>query len=135
MIDSRRVAETYPLFITNEDDLLSQMDATAPGVQHRSLLFNHWRTAENRTSIRYAAEATLMGGRHREEFYRDYASHLCVKDAEAFLVLVRGEAILSGCGYGDTSLIAVVDCTVEVVGHTLPADHITLMGIQVVVWL
>lgn len=99
------------------------------------LLFNHWRTAENRTSIRYAAEATLMGGRHREEFYRDYASHLCVKDAEAFLVLVQGEAILSGCGYGDTSLIAVVDCTVEVVGHTLPADHITLMGIQVVVWL
>ena len=112
---SRRVAETYPLFITNEedlkwtelyswtefdgqmfiqqnhvqgiDDLLSQMDATAPGSQHRSLLFNHWRTAENRTSIRYAAEATLMGGRHREEFYRDYASRLCMKDAEAFLAI------------------------------------------------
>lgn len=112
---SRRVAGAYPLFIADAedlkwtelyswtefdgqmfiqqnhvkgiDDLLSQMDATAPGVQHRSLLFNHWRTAENRTSIRYAAEATLMGGRHREEFYRDYAAGLGVKDVDAFLAL------------------------------------------------
>lgn len=112
---SRRVAQAYPIFITNAedlkwtelyswtefdgqmfiqqnhvkgiDDLLSQMDATAPGVQHRSLLFNHWRTAENRTSIRYAAEATLMGERHREEFYRDYGASLGVKDIDAFLAV------------------------------------------------
>lgn len=68
-------------------DLLTQMDATAPGVQHRSLLFNHWRTAENRTSIRYAAEATLISDRHREDFYRDYAASLGIKDVEAFLAV------------------------------------------------
>lgn len=71
------------------DDLLTQMDKTAPGVQHHSLLFNHWRTAENRTSFRYAAEATLQGDRHGEAFYREYAQRLGIEDVDAFLAMQR----------------------------------------------
>jgi hypothetical protein len=110
---SRGVASAYPKFITNAeelkwtelyswvefdgqmyiqqnhvegiDDLIRQMDQTAPGVQHRSLLFNHWRTAENRTSFRYAAEATLMKDRRPDDFYREYAQRLGIEDTEAFL--------------------------------------------------
>ena len=110
---SRGVASAYPHFITNADDLkwtelyswvefdgqmylqqnhvegiddlLKQMDATAPGMQHHSLLFNHWRTAENRTSFRYAAEATLMRDRHQDDFYKEYAQRLGIDDVEAFL--------------------------------------------------
>ena len=110
---SRGVAATYPHFITNAedlkwtelyswvefdgqmyiqqnhvegiDDLLTQMDVTAPGVQHGSLLFNHWRTAENRTSFRYAAEATLMSNRHQDDFYKEYAKRLGISDVEDFL--------------------------------------------------
>ena len=110
---SRGVAGAYPHFITNADDLkwtelyswvefdgqmyiqqnhvegiddlLKQMDATAPGVQHHSLLFNHWRTAENRTSFRYAAEATLMRDRHQDDFYKEYASRLGIDDEKGFL--------------------------------------------------
>ena len=110
---SRGVASAYPKFTTNAedlkwtelyswvefdgqmyiqqnhvegiDDLIRQMDQTAPGVQHRSLLFNHWRTAENRTSFRYAAEATLMKDRRPDDFYREYAQRLGIEDTEAFL--------------------------------------------------
>ena len=110
---SRGVAGSYPYFITNAedlkwtelyswvefdgqmyiqqnhvegiDDLLKQMDETAPGAQHHSLLFNHWRTAENRTSFRYAAEATLMQNRHQDDFYKEYAQRLGIEDEKAFL--------------------------------------------------
>jgi len=112
---SRGVAGAYPHFITNAEDLrwtelyswvefdgqmyiqqnhvegiydlLRQMDATAPGVQHQSLLFNHWRTCENRTSFRYASEATLMADRRPDDFYRDYAQRLGVEDTAAFLAM------------------------------------------------
>ena len=110
---SRGVAGAYPKFITNAedlkwtelyswvefdgqmyiqqdhvegiDDLLKQMDATAPDTQHHSLLFNHWRTAENRTSFRYASEATLMRDRHQDDFYKEYAQRLGIEDTDAFL--------------------------------------------------
>lgn len=110
---SKGVAAAYPKFITNAEDLkwtelyswvefdgqlylqqnhvegiedlLAQMDATAPGQQHQSLLFNHWRTAENRTSFRYASEATLQGNSGRDDFYREYALRLGISDVEAFL--------------------------------------------------
>lgn len=110
---SRGVAGAYPKFITNAEDLkwtelyswvefdgqmyiqqdhvegindlLEQMDATAPDTQHHSLLFNHWRTAENRTSFRYASEATLMRDRHQDEFYKEYAQRLGIETTDAFL--------------------------------------------------
>ena len=36
--------------------LLGYIAQMLPGEQHGSLLYNHWRTAENRTSARYAAD-------------------------------------------------------------------------------
>ncbi len=105
------VAKAYPYFITNAEDLkwtelyswvefdgqmyiqqnhvdgierlLKEMDETAPGVQHTGLLFNHWRTAENRTSFRYAAEATLKET-PKECFYNNYASRLGITNQDTF---------------------------------------------------
>lgn len=48
-----------------------------------SLLFNHWRTAENRTAFRYGAVSTL-GKISPEAFYLDYAARLGIPDAPAF---------------------------------------------------
>lgn len=40
------------------------------------IALNHWRTAENQTCARYAAETFLKGVLPREDFYRDYAKSL-----------------------------------------------------------
>jgi len=49
------------------------------------MLFNHWRTAENRTCARFAALATLTGRRDEPSFYRDYARSLGIARAEAYI--------------------------------------------------
>ena len=46
-------------------------DEPVPG-----LLFNHWRTAENRTAFRYAARACIEGPIEPAAFYADYARAL-----------------------------------------------------------
>lgn len=38
-----------------------------------AILFNHWRTAENKVTARYAAEASLYGPIDVHQFYQDYA--------------------------------------------------------------
>jgi len=43
-----------------------------------TVAFNHWRTAENRLTVRYAAEACLYGAREPGEFYQAYAAALGV---------------------------------------------------------
>ncbi len=40
------------------------------------ICFNHWRTAENRTTARYASLVTLYGPVQEEAFYQQYASNL-----------------------------------------------------------
>lgn len=50
-----------------------------------SVLFNHWRTAESRTSARFVAEATLDGGLSAERFYRNYADRLSIADKDRLM--------------------------------------------------
>ena len=50
-----------------------------------SVLFNHWRSAENRTSARFAAEATLDNTISAERFYQAYSNHLSITDKERFM--------------------------------------------------
>lgn len=49
--------------------LLSGVSESLSGI-----LFNHWRTAENRITLRYAAETSLYGPIEPQEFYAAYAS-------------------------------------------------------------
>lgn len=50
-----------------------------------SVLFNHWRSAENRTSARFVSEATLNGKISAERFYQEYANGLSIADKERFM--------------------------------------------------
>lgn len=59
--------------------------ASYPAGAPKAMLFNHWRTAENRTCARFAALATLTGQRDEPAFYRAYASSLGIADAEAYV--------------------------------------------------
>ena len=46
--------------------------------------WNHWRTAENRTAIAYAAAAMIEGPIEPRDFYRDYGRSLGIGDTEAY---------------------------------------------------
>lgn len=64
--------------------LMGYIEQMLPGEQHGSLLYNHWRTAENRTSARYAAESTLKGKLSSYFFYQEYAARLGIEDVERY---------------------------------------------------
>ncbi|MDR0845555.1 MAG: hypothetical protein LBN71_10055 [Tannerella sp.] len=50
----------------------------------KAMCFNHWRTAENVVTARYAAEATLLGAQDETAFYTRYAQAYGINDHEAF---------------------------------------------------
>ena len=49
-----------------------------------AMLFNHWRTAENRIPARYAALATLYGAQDMDAFYTAYAADAGIGAPETF---------------------------------------------------
>ncbi|MBL8163618.1 MAG: hypothetical protein JNJ61_16655 [Anaerolineae bacterium] len=51
---------------------------TNAGSPIHALSFNHWRTAENRTPLRYAAQMMVEGLLSPEAFYREYARSLSI---------------------------------------------------------
>lgn len=55
--------------------------ATENSSDHRAnaILFNHWRTAENKVTARYAAMSTLYGHVNPNRFYTEYAEGLGIK--------------------------------------------------------
>lgn len=65
-----------------------QLLALAHDVYHGdpipAISFNHWRTAENQTSARYAAEALLHGPLDPQAFYRHYAKSLKLGHADDY---------------------------------------------------
>jgi hypothetical protein len=56
--------------------LLDRAVETSEGKPVRSICVNHWRTAENRTAIRYAARAMIDGPIPAETFYTEYGRKL-----------------------------------------------------------
>jgi hypothetical protein len=55
-----------------------------PGGRASAILFNHWRTAENRITARYAALSGLYGAINPTGFYEKYARSLGIAPAAAF---------------------------------------------------
>ncbi len=53
---------------------------------HRAnkILYNHWRTAENKVTARYAAVSGLYGATDPATFYRQYAAAYGIDDEEGF---------------------------------------------------
>lgn len=60
--------------------LLQYVDSIADGKQIPSICFNHWRTVENRTTARYAAQVTLDGVIDPMAFFQRYAARLGISD-------------------------------------------------------
>ena len=65
-------------------DLMKYLKLSNGTQQQNTILFNHWRTAENRTSARFAAINTLMGPIPQIDFYKLYAKKLQIKDEVAY---------------------------------------------------
>ncbi len=57
------------------------------------ICFNHWRTAENRITARYAAEATLRGPINIMRFYHEYADRLGIQPAAEFSAAMQALGI------------------------------------------
>jgi hypothetical protein len=51
----------------------------------QAMCFNHWRTAENRITARYSAEATLYGAQDETAFYTRSAQIYGIKNTQAFI--------------------------------------------------
>ena len=114
---SRRVAKNTPLFIRNREDwdhtmiyswiefdgmmytqqngnegirgIVKEVAANAPNHRVNAILLNHWRTAENHITARYAAEATLSGAIPTSEFYQNYASKLGIGSPDIFAEVMQ----------------------------------------------
>jgi len=65
-------------------DLMKYLKASNGAQQQSTILFNHWRTAENRTSARYAALNTLYGPIPQLDFYKQYAKNMKINNAAAY---------------------------------------------------
>lgn len=74
--------------------LFSQLDTLRSGRQLNTVLFNHWRTAENAVAARYAAETALKGPSDRTEFYRAQAGMLGLQASDTYVALMYTLEIL-----------------------------------------
>jgi hypothetical protein len=54
-----------------------------------SIAFNHWRTAENRTALRYAARACLEDDFTPEMFYAEYSHALGLTDVKLYIEAMK----------------------------------------------
>ena len=57
--------------------------------QIQAICFNHWRTAENKVTARYAAESTLYGALDESTFYTGYAAAYGIKNPELFVKAMK----------------------------------------------
>lgn len=82
----------YQNSIEGNARLMQHVTKLLPQEQQGSILYNHWRTAENRTSARYAMVSTLGGVMSPDAFYAQYAGRLGIRDVEKYtkiLVLLQ----------------------------------------------
>ncbi|MBO6053417.1 MAG: hypothetical protein J6Q17_06735, partial [Clostridia bacterium] len=69
-------------------DGIEKLAALPPAESSYGFCINHWRTAENRLTISYAAEAAISA-MPLEAYYRQYATRLGISNADAFVRLCR----------------------------------------------
>lgn len=68
----------YQNSISGNEKIMNWLSDSEIPVQ--SVLYNHWRTAENRTSARFAAESTIDMNLSSSAFYNNYAKRLSLPD-------------------------------------------------------
>ncbi len=75
--------------IAGIESLFKHLDTIKGKIQSNSILFNHWRTAENAIAARFAALSSLHGPMNRKEFYRQYAAQYQFASPELFAALME----------------------------------------------
>jgi hypothetical protein len=70
--------------ISGIQSIVKQAVENTPGGRGNAVLYNHWRTAENKVTARYAAVSALYGPVDPAKFYRDYAASYGISNADAF---------------------------------------------------
>ena len=71
------------------DKLFQQLDTLRQGQQLHAVLFNHWRTAENKMASKYASSVALYGPLPRKRYYEAYAGKKNIADTIAFSKSMR----------------------------------------------
>lgn len=65
-------------------ELMKNRQQKASGKRFNTIAFNHWRTAENEITARYAALATIYGANAPAEFYKSYAKKIGIGASDTF---------------------------------------------------
>ncbi len=65
-------------------ELIKNRQDQAPNFRFNTVAFNHWRTAENEITARYAAWVALYGATTPAEFYNQYAKTIGIGQTETF---------------------------------------------------
>lgn len=93
-----------------------------------SLLFNHWRTAENRASARFAAISTLYGTKSMDAFYGEYADRLGIKNKELFAKAMN--KINEVDTYATVDLVNIAFCWMGGWNNGGPFDYVDMENID-----
>ena len=70
--------------ISGIQSIVGQAVENTPGRRANAILYNHWRTAENRVTARYAAVSAIYGAVDPGKFYEDYAASYGIDNVKAF---------------------------------------------------
>ena len=70
--------------ISGIQSIVKQAVENTPGKRANTILYNHWRTAENKITARYAAESAIYGPVDTKDFYKKYASCYGIVNTEEF---------------------------------------------------
>ena len=70
-------------------DIVAQSVKNTSDHRAHAILFNHWRTAENKVTARYAAQSGLYGAVDPSDFYRHYAAAHGIGDTEGFALAMQ----------------------------------------------
>lgn len=65
-------------------ELMKNRQDKAPQTRFNTIAFNHWRTAENEITARYASISTLYGADTPSTFYKEYARKIGIGKTDIF---------------------------------------------------
>ncbi|MEY3577824.1 MAG: hypothetical protein RL394_1409, partial [Bacteroidota bacterium] len=71
--------------IAGIESLVNDLRNRNKGQQVNAIIFNHWRTAENRTAAKYAALTSMLGPIEKNDFYASYAKKLGIAETNMFV--------------------------------------------------
>ncbi len=75
--------------ISGIQSIVNQVKDNTSDHRANAILYNHWRTAENKITARYAAVSGLYGGIEPSAFYKKYAEAYGIKSTDEFALAMK----------------------------------------------